>query len=1187
MMNKVAMSKDIENYFKKIQKEVDKAYDKATSARKKGIDPESKVDIPLAKNMAERVEGLISDKAPQIIGSGIIKRINQLENEYSTLDWRVGFRIAEEVAKEKFCKFKDKKEAMEIGIRVGFSYLTIGIVSAPLEGFVELRIKPRKDGKGEYFSIFYSGPIRGAGGTAAATSVILADYVRVKLGYAPWDPTEQEVQRIYTELQDYHERVTNLQYNPSREEIEFMVRNLPIEINGDPTEKLEVSNHKDLPRIETNRIRGGICLVLGEGLCQKTPKIWKRLSKWGKDMELSHWDFLGEFLNLQKKIKARSEEKSDKGEKKKLTPNYTFINDLVAGRHILTHPMQKGGFRLRYGRTRTSGFSAAAINPATMHLLNGYIATATQLKVERPGKAAAMTVCNTIETPVVKIDDGSVIKIKDEQQAKELKDKVVEILFLGDILFNYGDFSENGHILVPPGYCEEWWAQELEKATVDMFGSLDFEKLSNLVDVKSEDLTKIIKKINTKLSSGAAIRIAEKTHTPLHPSYSYFWDSIKPKELLLLAKELAKSTIDFEDNNIKKIVIQNSEELKEILENICIPHLLISNEYIVIEKHEATALAYTLALHKEKKPEDLEKFIKENNQLTTTETINTFFNIKLRDKGGTYIGARMGRPEKAKMRKLTGSPHVLFPVGDQGGRLRCFQSAMESGKVKADLPIYKCNKCNKNTIYPICEDCGKQSKRLYYCRVCGAVEKENCEKHGKAYTHTTQEIDIKHYFNSALKKLDTKSFPDLIKGVRGTSNKDHIPEHLSKAILRASHEVFVNKDGTIRYDMSEIPITHFKPKEIGTTTEKLKEMGYTKDIKGKEITNENQVIELFPQDIILPSPENTLNETADECLINVSKFIDDELVSLYKQDKYYNIKTKEDLIGHLVIGLAPHISAGMISRILGFSKVNACYGHPLWHASLRRDCDGDEIGIMLLMDALLNFSRQYLPDKRGSRSMDSPLVLTSMLIPSEVDDQAHGIDVQWKYPLEFYEAALNFTQPWEIKIEQLKNRIGKEKQYEDFGFTHEVGNFNDGVTLSAYKTLPSMEEKLKGQMDTAVKIRAVDESDVARLVIEKHFIKDTKGNLRKFSMQEFRCVACNEKFRRPPLLGKCTKCDGKIIFTISEGSVVKYLEPSISLAKKYNVPPYLQQSLELLKRRIEDVFGRDKEKQEGLGKWFG
>jgi DNA polymerase II large subunit len=155
------------------------------------------------------------------------------------------------------------------------------------------------------------------------------------------------------------------------------------------------------------------------------------------------------------------------------------------------------------------------------------------------------------------------------------------------------------------------------------------------------------------------------------------------------------------------------------------------------------------------------------------------------------------------------------------------------------------------------------------------------------------------------------------------------------------------------------------------------------------------------------------------------------------------------------------------------------------------------------------------------------------------------------------------------------------------GFTHDTENINAGVLCSAYKTLPSMQDKLLEQMKLAEKLRAVDESDVARLVIEKHFIRDIKGNLRKFSQQEFRCVNCNEKYRRPPLLGKCTACGGKIIFTISEGSIIKYLEPSISLANKYELPNFLKQSLELTKRRIEGVFGKEKEKQEGLGKWFG
>src|SRR3989338_6687882 len=169
----------MKGYFASLDRGLSSAYALANAARKKGLDPEEEVNIPLAKNMAERVVGLISVVAPQIVNTPLTSRILELEKEFGLLDWRVGFKIAVEVAREKFCTFKDKLEAMEIGIRVGFAYLTLGIVSAPLEGFTGLKIKKRKDGK-EYFALQFAGPIRGAGGTAASTSVILADYVRVK-----------------------------------------------------------------------------------------------------------------------------------------------------------------------------------------------------------------------------------------------------------------------------------------------------------------------------------------------------------------------------------------------------------------------------------------------------------------------------------------------------------------------------------------------------------------------------------------------------------------------------------------------------------------------------------------------------------------------------------------------------------------------------------------------------------------------------------------------------------------------------------------------------------------------------------------------------------------------------------------------------------------------------------------------
>ena len=73
----------------------------------------------------------------------------------------------------------------------------------------------------------------------------------------------------------------------------------------------------------------------------------------------------------------------------------------------------------------------------------------------------------------------------------------------------------------------------------------------------------------------------------------------------------------------------------------------------------------------------------------------------------------------------------------------------------------------------------------------------------------------------------------------------------------------------------------------------------------------------------------------------------------------------EDLVGQLIIGLAPHTSGGVLGRIIGWSDTSGGYAHPLFHAAKRRNCDGDEDCIMLLMDGLLNFSRQLLPNRRG------------------------------------------------------------------------------------------------------------------------------------------------------------------------------------------------------------------------------
>ncbi|MBI2141271.1 DNA polymerase II large subunit [Candidatus Woesearchaeota archaeon] len=1204
-------SPEMEAYFGELDGKLKLCYASAQLARLKGHDPEPFVDIPLAKNLAERVEGLVSAVAPQLLGSGVAARIQELEGKYGALAWEVALIIAEEVASEKFCKFKDWREALEMGIRTGFAYHTTGVVSAPLEGFIELKIKKRKDGK-DYLAALFAGPIRGAGGTAAAFCLVIADYLRKKAGFDVYDPDEQEVKRFVAELDDYHERVTNLQYKPGEEEISFLVRNCPIEVDGDPTERFEVSNYKDLPRVGTNRIRGGMCLVVSM-LAFKAPKLWKEMKRLQEQFSID-WSFLEKFMAIQKKKKSMGRGKST--ESKKLEPDFTFISDLVAGRPVITHPLRHGGLRLRYGKTRASGYSAAALSPATMVVLDRFIATGTQLKLERPGKAASITPCDSIDGPVVRLLDGSVLRMGDDVVARQHAASVAEVLYLGDILVSYGDFYDRVHVLVPPGYCEEWFAEEVKKKASEKFGEFSFAILSKALSVPEGELRAVLSNPFQRPSAELALALCESLAVPVHPFFTYFWSAVSPEQLVSLISLLLNARLVVDGKKAKLVVpvglSQQHKDGKRALELIGLPHLFVNGEFVVIEHQEALSFLVSLGINiravlsSEETSKSFSELIKEKLEVVEAalvqlpsnpsqppgqqlqnglELVRLISLFPIRDKAGTFIGARMGRPEKAKMRRLTGSPQVLFPVGDEGGRLRSFQEAISHGKVVSDFPIHYCPECKIQNIYPVCGTCGGRAVKMLFCGKCGVVEK--CVHGAEAKPFSTRALEIGSVFDSAMKALGEKTAPDLIKGVRGTSNRGHIPENLAKGVLRAKHELCVNKDGTVRYDMSELPLTHFTPSEIRTPVKKLVELGYTKDVNGAPLVDEHQLLELKPQDLVLPTNVESNAESSYAVLFRVAKFVDDLLARFYKQEPFYCLNSKEDLVGHLVLCIAPHISAAIVGRIIGFSSTQGFFAHPLFHAAMRRDADGDEASVSLVLDALLNFSRQFLPDSRGAKTMDSPLVLTSRLIPAEVDDMAHRFDVAWSYPLEFYEAALQWKQPQDVKVELLGSRIGTPGQYEGMGFTHKLSSINAGVTCSAYKTLPSMEEKLKGQMVLAERIRAVDAQDVARLVIEKHLLKDVRGNLRKFSTQQFRCLKCNTKFRRPPLIGSCNECGGKILFTISEGSIIKYLEPAISLAEKYAVSPYLLQVLDLTKKRVEAVFGREKEKQEGLGKWFG
>jgi len=597
--------------------------------------------------------------------------------------------------------------------------------------------------------------------------------------------------------------------------------------------------------------------------------------------------------------------------------------------------------------------------------------------------------------------------------------------------------------------------------------------------------------------------------------------------------------------------------------------------------------------------------------LDSVDYVSRLAGVRIRPRAPTRIGGRMGRPEKANERKMSPAVHVLFPIGESGGSQRLVSKARSFGTISATVGKRNCEKCGKEYFLPKCPTCGAHTKAVKRARnanhhghMSSSAGSYGGSRNGGAGSHngagvagiaignekveeTTIKLDLHTLMMNARKHLGIIKLPK-IKAVKGLTSSGKVPEPIEKGILRARNEVFVFKDGTARFDMTDMPLTHFRPREAGLTVEQARGLGYKKDMNGKELTSEEQLLELKVQDVI-PS------KSCLEYFLKVARFIDELLTGFYKLKPYYNAKNIEDLYGTLCIGLAPHTSGGVLCRIIGYCKGKVCYAHPFFHAAKRRNCDGDEDALMLLMDGLLNFSRSFLPSKRGGL-MDAPLVLSSRLNPNEIDSEAHNIDVGSSYPLEFYEATERYAPPKELEkiMDTVKGRLGTEKQYENFGFTHDTWDINEGPKTSAYGTFKSMNEKMEAQLKLGKKILSVDENDVAAKVISTHLLPDIIGNLNAFSKQQVRCTSCNMKYRRVPLAGKCTRtkttlmddgtlakrqCGGNLTLTVHEGSVKKYVDIALKIAGEYQLSPYLKQRIELLNEYIHSLFENDKVKK--------
>ena len=110
------------DYFDRLEADTKALYEIANEARSKGLDVETKSEVPLAKDLAERVEGLVGPE-------GVAKRIKELEQDITREE--VAFEIAAEIASGKFELTKEKanyneEQRCDQGLRTALAILTEG-----------------------------------------------------------------------------------------------------------------------------------------------------------------------------------------------------------------------------------------------------------------------------------------------------------------------------------------------------------------------------------------------------------------------------------------------------------------------------------------------------------------------------------------------------------------------------------------------------------------------------------------------------------------------------------------------------------------------------------------------------------------------------------------------------------------------------------------------------------------------------------------------------------------------------------------------------------------------------------------------------------------------------------------------------------------------------------------------------
>jgi len=1092
------------NYQKDLLDETSRLYELAARARQRSLDPSPQVDSKLVFSHGQTIEYLIGL-------SGLADRYEEWTSQLPHT--QVPFKIAEDVVYGRFGSFSQDQQAL-LAIKAGVACITPpGTTAAPIEGIASARVKQNYD-RSPYLAVYFAGPMRSAGGTEQALSILIGDFVKSLLHLSKYVPTKEEVARFVEEFRLYERRVSRFQYRVPEEQLMFALERMPIEVTGVRTDPVEVVSYRNLPRIETNFVRGGALRVLIDGFIGRSSKVMRFVN----ELNLSGWDWL-------ESLKVSQHES-------------TYMDEVLVGRPAVSSADRFGGLRIRYGRARNTGLASVGVHPVSMIALDSFIAVGSQMRMDRPGKSSTVMPVDSIEPPVVRLDDGSVVRVTDERDAERMNGSVSEILFVGDVLISAGDYIETNHAFDKPAFVEEWWASELRSALSEAGG---LEVLSQKVEVPMDRLRLLVERpLELRPGFSEASRISARLNVPLHPAFIHFWERCDASEVFDLLLYMKKEATTEEG----RVVVPRNDRVEAILDKALVTRL-VKGDKMIFDWEETRLLLALSTTPNPPLPQQGEGGL---------DYVSRATGLPLKMRSGSFVSARIGRPEAAKLRRMKPPVQVLFPVGNAGGPTRDVVGASGKKAAKIEIAERTCPSCGSATFYPRCPDCGEQTKPQNVCQKCGAPsENSTCKAcGGRTRPYSSREVDLNGEIRRAQQRLGLRSLPGHVKGVKSLFNDWKIPEQLEKGLLRAIYKLSVYKDGTCRFDASNAVLTAFKPSEISAPIPKLLDLGYDKDIDGRPLATSDQILPLKVQDIILPKRSAAF-------LVDLAAFLD-RLLALYGCEPYYNVRSQEDLIGKHVISISPHTVGGVVGRILGFTPADVLYAHPYYHQAKRRDCDGDADSFTLALDVFLNLNKAFMSERPGGR-MDSPLVVFPFVNPREIDDQVYNMEDERSLSAEFYRLAETGCNPSEMR--GVLNLVGGSIPLA-ITATHTTSAFDSGPKMSRYRSIDNTTDKLMAQISVLEKLPAVDKTKVLQNMLDTHLMRDFSGNVKALYTSGFRCAKCGAKFRRPPISGHCNVCGCPVQPNVYVANVLKYYDLIKYIAKNFDLEPYYLESIKAL-----------------------